>query len=211
VLADTGLLDSLPPRELRAGFAEVVKYGLIGDPTFFDWCVRNWPAIQAGGPERDHAVAHSCRAKARVVVADEREEGERALLNLGHTFGHALERMVAYDGRRLVHGEGVAIGMALAFRFSAHLGLCDPAEAAKVGAELAAIGMPTRLADVPGGAGSPDELLAAMYQDKKVKAGQLTFILARGIGKSFVAPGIDPGEVLRFLANESRSQAIRHG
>jgi 3-dehydroquinate synthase len=204
VLADTAILDTLPPRELRAGFAEVVKYGLIGDAEFFSWCTRNWGAIQAGGPERDHAVAESCRAKAEVVVADEREEGERALLNLGHTFGHALERMVAYDGTRLVHGEAVAIGMAQAFRFSARLGLCPPAEAERVGQELAAIGLPTRLADVPGGAGTPDELLAAMYQDKKVKAGRLTFILARGIGRSFVAPGIDADEVRAFLAGESR-------
>jgi 3-dehydroquinate synthase len=204
VLADTAILDTLPPRELRAGFAEVVKYGLIGDAEFFTWCIRNWAAIQAGGPERDHAVAESCRAKAKVVVADEREEGERALLNLGHTFGHALERMVAYDGTRLVHGEAVAIGMAQAFRFSARLGLCPPAEAERVGQELAAIGLPTRLADVPGGAGTPDELLAAMYQDKKVKAGRLTFILARGIGRSFVAPGIDADEVRAFLAGESR-------
>jgi 3-dehydroquinate synthase len=203
VLADTAILDTLPPRELRAGFAEVVKYGLIGDAEFFTWCIRNWAAIQAGGPERDHAVAESCRAKAKVVVADEREEGERALLNLGHTFGHALERMVAYDGTRLVHGEAVAIGMAQAFRFSARLGLCPPAEAERVGQELAAIGLPTRLADVPGGAGTPDELLAAMYQDKKVKAGRLTFILARGIGRSFVAPGIDADEVRAFLASES--------
>jgi 3-dehydroquinate synthase len=202
VLADTGLLDTLPLRELRAGFAEVVKYGLIGDAAFFAWCVRNWPAIQAGGPERDHAVAESCRAKAKVVVADEREEGERALLNLGHTFGHALERIVAYDGRRLVHGEAVAIGMAQAFRFSARLGLCPPEEAERVGQDLAAIGLPTRLADVPGGAGSPDEILAAMYQDKKVKAGRLTFILARGIGRSFIAPGVEAADVLAFLEAE---------
>jgi 3-dehydroquinate synthase len=203
VLADTAILDTLPARELRAGFAEVVKYGLIGDAEFFTWCTRNWAAIEAGGPERDHAVAESCRAKAMVVVADEREEGERALLNLGHTFGHALERMVAYDGTRLVHGEAVAIGMAQAFRFSARLGLCPSEEAERVGAELAAIGLPTRLADVPGGAGTPDELLAAMYQDKKVKAGRLTFILARGIGRSFVAPGIDADEVRAFLASEN--------
>jgi 3-dehydroquinate synthase len=205
VLADTAILDTLPPRELRAGFAEVVKYGLIGDAEFFGWCTRNWGAIQAGGPERDHAVAESCRAKAKVVVADEREDGERALLNLGHTFGHALERMVAYDGTRLDHGEAVAIGMAQAFRFSARLGLCPPEEAERVGAEFAAIGLPTRLADVPGGAGTPDELLAAMYQDKKVKAGRLTFILARGIGRSFVAPGIDADKVRAFLAGESRA------
>ncbi|HEV7874602.1 MAG TPA: 3-dehydroquinate synthase [Enterovirga sp.] len=209
VLADTALLDSLPAREMRAGFAEVVKYGLIGDPDFFAWCIRNWPAIQAGGPERDHAVAESCRAKAKVVVADEREDGERALLNLGHTFGHALERLVGYDGTRLVHGEAVAIGMAQAFRFSARLGLCSAEEADRVGAELGAIGLPTRLSDVPGGAGNPEDILAAMFQDKKVKAGRLTFILARGIGRSFVAPGVDAADVLAFL--EAEQGGREHG
>jgi 3-dehydroquinate synthase len=211
VLADTGLLDTLPPRELLAGFAEVVKYGLIADAPFFDWCLDNWAEIRAGGPARDHAVAQSCRAKAKVVVADEREDGERALLNLGHTFGHAIERHVAYDSRRLVHGEGVAIGMALAFRFSAQLGLCSPDVAQSVGARLRAIGLPTQLADVPGGAGSPDELLVAMYQDKKVAGGQLTFILARGIGQSLVAKGVDAEAVRTFLNAESGSQSIRHG
>jgi 3-dehydroquinate synthase len=211
VLADTALLDTLPEREFRAGFAEVVKYGLIGDAPFFDWCIANWPAIRSGADARDQAVAQSCRAKADVVVADEREDGERALLNLGHTFGHALERIVAYDGQRLVHGEGVAIGMALAFRFSATLGLCSAATAEEVGARLRGIGLPTSLADVPGGAGSPDDILSAMYQDKKVQGGQLTFILARGIGQSFVARGIDPGPVRAFLEAESGSQSIRHG
>jgi 3-dehydroquinate synthase len=211
VLADTGLLDTLPEREFRAGFAEVVKYGLIGDAPFFGWCIANWPAIRAGGPERDEAVAASCRAKARVVVNDEREEGERALLNLGHTFGHALERIVRYDGSRLVHGEGVAIGMALAFRFSARLGLCPEPVAAEVSAKLASVGLPTTLAAVPGGAGAPDEILAAMYQDKKVKAGQLTFILARGIGQSFVATGVEPEAVRAFLEAENGSTTLGHG
>jgi 3-dehydroquinate synthase len=211
VLADTAVLDTLPAREFRAGFAEVVKYGLIADAPFFDWCLEHWPEIQAGGPARDHAVAQSCRAKAKVVVADEREDGERALLNLGHTFGHAIERQVAYDSRRLVHGEGVAIGMALAFRFSAQLGLCSPEVAASVGTRLEALGMPTELACVPGGAGTPDELLAAMYQDKKVAGGELTFILARGIGQSFVAKGVPADNVRTFLEAESRGRSIRGG
>ena len=208
VLADTGHLDTLPEREFRAGFAEVLKYGLISDRAFFGWCVASWPEIRRGGPARERAVAQSCRMKAAVVAADEREEGERALLNLGHTFGHALERLVGYDGARLVHGEGAAIGVAQAFRFSARLGLCAPDEAAEVERCLAGIGLPTRLADVPGlldvreGAVA-DAILAAMYQDKKVKAGRLTFILARGIGAAFVAPGIDAADVSAFLQAET--------
>ncbi|MDB5591639.1 3-dehydroquinate synthase [Enterovirga sp.] len=203
VIADTSLLDTLPARELRAGYAEIVKYGLIDDPGFFGWCEANGRAVLAGGPERDHAVAVSCRAKAAVVVEDEREEGRRALLNLGHTFGHALERIVRYDGARLVHGEAVAIGLVLAFRFSAARGLCDAAEADRVARHLASLGLPTGLSDVPGGFGSPEALLDAMAQDKKVKAGRLTFILARGIGRSFVAEGVPGADVLAFLAAEA--------
>ena len=202
VLADTSLLDTLPGRELRAGYAETVKYGLIDDPSFFRWCEAHWQDVLAGGTERDRAVAQACRAKAAIVARDEREDGDRALLNLGHTFGHAIERIVAYDGTRLVHGEGVSIGLALAFRFSARLGLCARDEAERVGAHLRNVGLPTRLADVPGGAGSADALLSAMAQDKKVKAGRLTFILARGIGKSFVAHGIDEDAVRAFLGDE---------
>ena len=201
VIADTATLDTLPPRELRAGFAEVAKYGLIDDPAFFAWCEASWRGVFAGGPEREHAVAHACRAKAAVVARDEREEGDRALLNLGHTFAHALERLVDYDGARLVHGEAVAIGLCLAFRFSARLGLCPEADAERVAAHLADIGLPTRIADVPGWSGTPEEILAAMAQDKKVKAGRLTFILARGIGRSFIAPDVDAGEVRAFLAD----------
>jgi len=212
VLADTTLLDTLPARELRAGYAEVVKYGLIDDPAFFAWCEGNAASVLAGGPERDHAVAASCRAKAAVVVEDEREEGRRALLNLGHTFAHALERIVRYDGARLVHGEAVAIGLALAFRFSAALGLCALGQAERVERHLATLGLPTGLADVPGGFGSPDALLDAMRQDKKVKAGRLTFILARGIGESFVAEGVEAADVLAFLAQEAgRPLALRGG
>jgi 3-dehydroquinate synthase len=202
VLADTALLDTLPVREMRAGYAEVVKYGLIDDARFFDWCEKNWRGIFSGGPERDEAVAQSCRAKAAVVVRDEHENGDRALLNLGHTFGHALERITRYDSTRLVHGEGVAIGLTLAFRFSAALGLCPQADAERVEAHLAEVGLPTRLAHVPGGCGTVDELLDAMAQDKKVKGGALTFILARGIGQSFIAPGIEADKVRAFLQDE---------
>ena len=203
VLADTALLDTLPVREMRAGYAEVVKYGLIDDAPFFAWCEANWRGVFAGGPERDEAVAQSCRAKAAVVVRDEREDGDRALLNLGHTFGHALERITRYDSARLVHGEGVAIGLCLAFRFSASLGLCSGADADRVEAHLASAGLPTRLSHVPGGCGTVDGLLDAMAQDKKVKGGALTFILARGIGQSFIARDV-PGEKVRaFLSDEN--------
>ncbi|MEE1656850.1 3-dehydroquinate synthase [Microvirga sp. CF3062] len=202
VIADTALLDTLPIREMRAGYAEVVKYGLIDDARFFSWCEANWAGVFAGGPERDEAVAQSCRAKAAVVVRDEHENGDRALLNLGHTFGHALEKITAYDSTRLVHGEGVAIGLALAFRFSASLGLCPMADAERVEAHLIAAGLPTRLSQIQGGCGTVDELLDAMAQDKKVKGGALTFILARGIGQCFIASGIGADEVRRFLTSE---------
>lgn len=205
VLADTALLDTLPLREMRAGYAEVVKYGLIDDPAFFGWCEANWQGVFSGGPERDEAVAQSCRSKAAVVARDEREEGDRALLNLGHTFGHALERITRYNSGRLVHGEGVAIGLAQAFRFSASMGLCDPTEAERVEAHLAAVGLPTRLSQVPGGCGTVDDLLDAMAQDKKVKAGALTFILAHGIGQSFIARNIPVERVRAFLQDEINS------
>ncbi|GJE58264.1 3-dehydroquinate synthase [Methylobacterium trifolii] len=205
VLADTSTLDTLSAREMRAGYAEVAKYGLIDDAGFFDWCEANWRGIFDGGAARDDAVAACCRAKAGVVVRDEREDGERALLNLGHTFGHALERLTAYDSARLVHGEGVAIGLALAFRFSARLGLCAGQDAGRVANHLAMVGLPTTLQAVPGGCGSAEALLEAMSQDKKVKDGALTFILARGIGQSFIAPGIDGAEVRAFLEDELRA------
>jgi shikimate kinase/3-dehydroquinate synthase len=202
VIADTALLDTLPARETRAGYAEVVKYGLIGDDAFFAWCEANWRGVFSGGAARDHAVAHSCRAKAAVVVRDEREEGDRALLNLGHTFGHALERIVGYDSARLIHGEAVAIGLALAFRFSARLGVCPGPDADRVANHLASVGLPTRLQNVPGGCGSAEALVEAMAQDKKVNAGALTFILARGVGRSFIARGVEAEAVRAFLAHE---------
>ncbi len=202
VIADTAILDTLPLREMRAGYAEVVKYGLINDEAFFHWCDANWKGIFSGGAEREQAVAHSCRAKAAVVVRDEHEHGDRALLNLGHTFAHALERHVSYDNARLVHGEAVAIGLALAFRFSTRLGLCPGQDASRVEAHLKSVGLPSRLQDVPGGCGTAETLLDAMAQDKKVQAGVLTFILARGIGKSFVTRDVARDDVAAFLNDE---------
>ena len=199
VLADAGVLNTLPPREFRAGYAEVAKYGLINDADFFHWLEENWRGVFAGGPARREAIARSCAAKAGVVARDETETGERALLNLGHTFGHALERLTGYDGARLVHGEGVAIGMVCAFRFSTMLGLCDGQDAARVEAHLRSVGLPTRMREIPGLAANADALLEAMYQDKKVERGKLTFILARGVGKSFIARDIDPARVRDFL------------
>ena len=202
VFADTAALDTLTPRDFRAGYAEVAKYGLIDDPAFFAWLEQNWQGVFAGGAERIHAIATSCRAKAHVVKIDEKETGPRALLNLGHTFGHALEAVTEYDGERLVHGEGVAIGMTLAHEFSVHMNLCSPDDAGRAKAHLAAVGLPTRLQDVPGGVGTADDLMQAIFQDKKVKRGKLTFILTRGIGQSFIADDVAPEVVRAFLAEK---------
>ena len=198
VIADTASLETLDPRHVRAGYAEVVKYGLIDDPAFFDWLDKERSAVFAGGAARVHAIATSCRAKARVVAADEREGGMRALLNLGHTFGHALEAATGF-GERLVHGEGVAIGMALAFYFSARAGLCPLEDAERVEAHLSAAGLPTRISHIEGERLSTDTLMAHIAQDKKVSRGALTFILARGIGKSFIARDVPADSVREFL------------
>lgn len=204
VLADTGVLDTLSPREFRAGYAEVVKYGLIDRPDFFDWLEKGaWRGIFDGGPEREEAIAVSCGAKAAIVARDETETGDRALLNLGHTFGHALEALVEYDGARLVHGEGVAIGMAMAHRFSQTLGLCAQEVPSRIAAHLHEVGLPTRLQDVPGGTGTPEAILEAIRQDKKVTRGALNFILTRGIGGSFIAKGVPEEKVLEFLREEA--------
>jgi 3-dehydroquinate synthase len=202
VLADTAALDTLSPREFRAGYAEVAKYGLIDKPEFFEWLEKNWQAVFAGGPARIEAIAVSCQAKADVVAADERENGRRALLNLGHTFGHALEAATDYDSKRLVHGEGVAIGMVLAHEFSARMNLASPDDARRVEAHLKIVGLPTRLADIPGALPPADRLMEAIGQDKKVKGGKLTFILTRGIGQSFVADDVPSSEVLSFLTEK---------
>jgi 3-dehydroquinate synthase len=204
VLADTGVLDTLPPREFRAGYAEVAKYGLIDRPDFFEWLEAGaWRGIFSGGPEREEAIAVACTAKAAIVARDETETGDRALLNLGHTFGHALEALVAYDGARLVHGEGVAIGMAMAHRFSQKLGLCGQEIATRVAVHLLEVGLPTRLRDVPGDIGTPEAILEAIRQDKKVSRGALTFILTRGLGQSFIARDIAAETVLDFLREEA--------
>lgn len=199
VLADTDVLNSLSAREFRAGYAEVAKYGLIDKPDFFAWLEANWKAVFTGGSARIEAIAASCQAKADVVVADERENGPRALLNLGHTFGHALEAATAYDSSRLVHGEGVSIGMVLAHEFSARMNLASPDDARRVERHLKEVGLPTRISDVPGDLPPAEKLMDAIAQDKKVKGGKLTFILTRGIGQSFVADDVPASEVISFL------------
>ena len=202
VIADTQLLDTLPARELKAGYAEVAKYGLLGDAAFFAWLEANGADVLAGDPEkRIRAIETSCRAKAAIVARDETETGDRALLNLGHTFGHALEAATGY-GARLLHGEAVAIGMAMAFRFSHRLGLCRAEDAARAGHHLAGAGLPTSVAGIRDALPGSEKLLAYMRQDKKAKAGQLTFILVRGIGAAFIARGVPDADVLAFLEAE---------
>ncbi len=201
VIADTALLDTLPKREFRAGYAEVAKFGLLGDAAFFTWLEANCRDIFSGGSAREQAIAVCCRGKAAIVARDERETGERALLNLGHTFGHALEAGAGFS-QRLLHGEAVALGTALAFEFSARKGLIAADMAARASAHLAAVGLPTHLKDVPGGVPGVDALLDLIAQDKKVKRGKLTFILVRGIGQAFIENNVDPAEVRAFLSEK---------
>jgi 3-dehydroquinate synthetase len=177
----------------------VVKYGLIDDEPFFAWLEEHHRAVFAGGEGRARAIQVSCASKAAMVVRDEREEGDRALLNLGHTFAHAFERITGYDGSRLVHGEAVAVGLACAFRFSVAQGLANGQDAGRVEGHLRSVGLPTRIRDIPGWDAGAPAILDAMYQDKKVSRGSLTFILARGIGQSFIAKGVDGGLVREFL------------
>ena len=203
VLADIATLSTLSQREFRAGYAEVAKYGLIGDAPFFTWLEQNWPEVFATpGDKRQHAVETSVRAKALIVAADEREEsGARALLNLGHTFGHALEAFAGYSDR-LLHGEAIAIGMRLAFTFSVELGLCPAGDAARVARHLEAVGLPVKISSIPGGTPKPEELLRLMAQDKKVKAGRLALVLARGIGQAFVERDVSVPSLTQFLIQE---------
>ncbi|HRO15514.1 MAG TPA: 3-dehydroquinate synthase [Paracoccus sp. (in: a-proteobacteria)] len=198
VLADTDALATLPDRDFRAGYGEVMKYGLLGDADFFAWLEGNAPRLRTDADVLLHAVAHSVAMKAGIVARDETEQGERALLNLGHTFGHALESATGYSDR-LLHGEGVAIGCALAFDLSARMGLCAQEDPSRVGAHLAAMGMPARLSDIPGGLPDDAALIALMGQDKKVVDGRLRLILARGIGKAFVADDVDPAAIRATL------------
>ena len=195
VIADVGLLATLPRRELLAGYAEVAKYGALGDAAFFAWLEQNGPLALAGHSDQMvHAVAHSCQMKADIVSRDERESGERALLNLGHTFGHALEAVTGYSSR-LLHGEGVAIGMALAFRLSARLGLAPAQDAERFVRHLKAVGLPSCLSDIPGPRPDAQSLIAAMAHDKKVADGKIHFVLLRGLGKAFVTSDV-PADAL---------------
>src|SRR5690242_1143729 len=202
VIADTSVLDTLSPRQFRAGYAEVAKYGVLGDEAFFGWLEANHADIFSGGTAREHAIATSCRAKAAIVSRDERENGERALLNLGHTFGHALEAATGFSDR-LFHGEGVSVGMVLAAQFSAQLGMISAADAERVERHLAAVGLPTRLQDIAGftqeGLADADALMALMAQDKKVKRGRLTFILLQAVGRAVVENNVEPALVRDFL------------
>jgi len=202
VLIDIALLDTLPRRELAAGYAEVAKYGLLGDAPFFSWLETNAPSLFAGDAQsRIKAITKSCEMKASIVVEDETETGVRALLNLGHTFGHALEAATGYSSR-LLHGEAVSIGMAQAFRFSERQGLCSKADAARVEKHLRSVDLPTRLSDIPGDLPAPAKLLEIMRQDKKAVSGKLTFILVRGIGEAFITRDVAEKDVLAFLAEE---------
>jgi len=203
VLADIGILESLPARDFLAGYGEVVKYGLLGDAAFFDWLEVNGPLLAADAEKRQYAVRRSVEMKAGIVARDETEEGERALLNLGHTFCHALEKATGYSDR-LLHGEGVAIGCALAFELSQRLGLCAQEAPSRVRAHLRAMGMKVDIADIPGDLPDAAALLRLMGQDKKVVDGKLRFILARGIGAAFVADDVPP-DLVKTLLEEALS------
>jgi len=201
VLADTSVLTSLPPRQMRAGYAEVAKYGLLGDAAFYHWLESHWPALFGHETAAvTKAIARSVEMKAEIVVRDETETGDRMLLNLGHTFGHALEAATGYSDR-LLHGEAVSIGMCLAIRLSEELGVSRPQTAARVAAHLKAVGLPTRLADVPGSDQLPDAagLLELMRQDKKMRRGRLTLILVNEIGKAFATRDVEDSKLLAFL------------
>jgi 3-dehydroquinate synthase len=200
VIADTTALATLPRREMLAGYAEVAKYGALGDAQFFEWLEANGTkALSGDAAAIIKAVAHSCRMKADIVARDERETGDRALLNFGHTFGHALEAATGYSDR-LLHGEGVAIGMVLAFRLSVQLGLASGQDADRFATHLKSVGLPTTISDIPGARSAPDVLLAHMSHDKKAKDGKLTFILARGIGRAFVTRDVSIDAVRAVLA-----------
>ena len=199
VLADIDLLASLPERELRAGYAEIVKYGLLGDADFFEWLEANGTALLSGKPDiLAEAVGRSCQAKADIVAEDEKEQGRRALLNLGHTFAHAFEAEAGYDGR-LLHGEAVAVGLRCAFEFSEQLGFASGQDTGRIIAHLRTAGLLSSVHDMPAGWASPDRLISHMYKDKKVQSGSLTFILAHQIGEAFVARNIAEADIRHYL------------
>jgi len=207
VLADIAVLGTLAPRDFIAGYGEVVKYGLLGDAAFFAWLEDNGPDLAAGDmAKRAYAVRRSCEMKAGIVARDEKEQGERALLNLGHTFGHALEAATGYS-ERVLHGEGVAIGTVLAFDLSARLGLCAQECPSRVRAHFRAMGMKTDLGDIAGDLPDGDGLMTLMLQDKKVQRGKAHFILVRDIGAAFVTPDVDPAAVVLLLND---ALAARH-
>ncbi len=199
VIADTALLRTLPRRELLAGYAEVAKYGALGDATFFEWLESYGAAgLDGNAAYLDQMIARSCRIKADIVGRDERETGERALLNLGHTFGHALEATTSYSAR-LLHGEAVAIGMVLAFRLSAELGYATPRDVDRLERHLRSVSLPVSISDIPGPTPDSATLLAHMTHDKKSKSGRLTFVLSRGIGQSFTTSDVSPEAVRGIL------------
>ena len=198
VLADLTTLSTLPPRQWRAGYAEVAKYGALGDVEFFGWLEKAGPRLTTDAAALTHAVTESCRAKARIVAEDEHETGRRALLNLGHTFGHALEAAAGY-GDTLLHGEAVAIGMVIAARLSARLGLCPASDVTRLASHLQMMGLPTAIADVPGLSPTPAALLDSMGRDKKVDSGRMRFVLLRGLGDAFVTADVDPADVVAVL------------
>ncbi len=207
VLADVTLLDSLPPREFLSGYGEVAKYGLLGDAAFFGWLETNGPALARGDRTlRVEAVARCVAMKADIVARDEFETGDRALLNLGHTFGHALETATGYSAR-LLHGEGVAVGIGLAFDLSQRLGLCPQETPGRVRAHLRAMGMKATLADIPGPLPDADALMALMAQDKKARDGRIAFVLARDIGEAFLARDVDPAAARAVLAEALDARA----
>ena len=208
VLADTELLNTLPVRDFLAGYGEVMKYGLLGDAGFFAWLETNGPALKSGDSgARQHAVRRACEMKAALVARDETEQGDRALLNLGHTFGHALEAATGYSDR-LLHGEAVAIGCLLAFDLSARLGLCPQESPSRVAAHLEAMGMKRRLSDIPGELAGPDALVTLMGQDKKVRDGKIAFVLAHEVGVAFVAHDVGL-DAVRTLLSDAFAERIR--
>jgi 3-dehydroquinate synthase len=205
VIADTNTLTTLPDRELGAGYAETLKYGLLGDAEFFDWLEQDGKGVLGGDAQtQTRAILRACQMKAEIVNQDERETGRRALLNLGHTFAHALEAETGFGGA-LLHGEAVAIGMVLAFDLSVALGLCPPEDAARVRAHLDAVGLPTHLPPHPTGAWDSQTLISHMGRDKKVQAGRTTFVLVRGIGDAFLTNEVGHADLVQLLDNMARS------
>ncbi len=205
VIADTDVLETLPERQFRAGYAEMAKYGLLGDEEFFSWLETNWSDVFSGGAARTQAIETCCKTKAAIVEEDEHEKGNRALLNLGHTFGHALEGFAGYS-ERLLHGEAISIGMALAFEYSNELELCRGQDAQRAIRHLETVGLPTNIGQIPGGTPTSPQLMDLMAQDKKVQDGVLPLILTRGIGEAYVERSVDMNKLQDFLTRKCSGQ-----